>query len=37
MAAGSGPWDQETVEKLEAASKQMRLTHLEEQAMDAIK
>lgn len=35
MAAGA--WDQETVEKLEAASKQMRLTHLEEQAMDAIK
>jgi hypothetical protein len=34
---GSGVWDQETVDKLEAASKHQRLIHLEEQAMDAIR
>ena len=37
MSMSSGPWDQETVEKLEKASKHQRLVHLEEQAMDAIK
>jgi hypothetical protein len=30
MSATTGPWDQETVEKLEAKSKHQRLTHLEE-------
>ena len=31
-----GPWDEETAKALEAASKQSRIKHLEEQAMNAI-
>jgi hypothetical protein len=36
MGASAGAWDQQTVEKLEAASKKARIVHLEQQAMDAI-